>query len=89
MFTLLTGEDTGLDFQNKLNLTTEMNIFKYMYYYNGGGVGVADFNNDGLKTFFFTGNMVENELFLNEGNLKFKNVTNKSGIKKMVPGLMA
>ncbi len=82
MFTLLTGEDTGLDFQNKLNLTTEMNIFKYMYYYNGGGVGVADFNNDGLKDIFFTGNMVENELFLNEGNLKFKNVTNKSGIKK-------
>ena len=72
MFTLLTGEDTGLDFQNKLNLTTEMNIFKYMYYYNGGGVGVGDFNNDGLKDIFFTGNMVENELFLNEGNLKFK-----------------
>ncbi len=82
LFTLLTGDDTGIDFQNKLNLTTEMNIFKYMYYYNGGGVGVADFNNDGLKDIFFTGNMVENELYLNEGNLKFKNVTNKAGIKK-------
>lgn len=82
MFTLLTGDETGLDFDNKLDLTTQMNIFKYMYFYNGGGVGVADFNNDGLKDVFFTGNMVENELFLNEGNFKFKDVTNKAGIKK-------
>lgn len=82
MFTLLTGDQTGLDFDNKLDLTTQMNIFKYMYFYNGGGVGIADFNNDGKKDIFFTGNMVENEMFLNEGDFKFKDVTNKTGIKK-------
>ena len=82
MFTLLTGDQTGLDFENKLDLTTQMNIFKYMYFYNGGGVGIADFNNDGKKDIFFTGNMVENEMFINEGNFKFKDVTNKAGIKK-------
>ena len=40
------------------------------------------FNNDGKKDIFFTGNMVENEMFLNEGDFKFKDVTNKTGIKK-------
>ncbi|MBK8701570.1 MAG: VCBS repeat-containing protein [Saprospiraceae bacterium] len=82
MFDLLPGEETGLDFQNSLSLTTEMNIFKYMYFYNGGGVGVADFNNDGKQDLFFTGNMVANELYLNEGDFKFRNVTTQTGIKK-------
>lgn len=79
-FTLLSKSQTGLDFRNILNETENFNIFKYQYFYNGGGVAVADYNNDGLEDVFFTGNMVKNRLFLNEGDLSFRNITEESGV---------
>jgi hypothetical protein len=79
-FTLLSKSDTGLDFRNMLNETENFNIFKYQYFYNGGGVAVADYNNDGLEDIFFTGNMVKNRLFINDGNLSFSNITEESGV---------
>jgi hypothetical protein len=79
-FTLLESSDTGLKFRNKLKEDENFNIFKYQYYYNGGGVAIADFNNDGMQDVFFTGNMVKNRLFLNEGDLEFKDITETSGV---------
>ena len=75
VFQLHTAETTGLDFENALTPTAEMNIFHYMYFYNGGGVAVADFNKDNLPDLYFTGNQVPNKLFLNTGNLTFKDVS--------------
>ncbi len=80
LFTLLTADKTGLDFDNTLELTPEMNIFKYMYFYNGGGVASADFNNDGLMDVFFTGNIADSKMYLNKGNLKFEDITDKTGM---------
>ena len=74
-FELLGKEDTGLDFENILEQSESFNVFSYMYYFNGGGIAVGDFNQDGLEDLFFTSNMGSNKLFLNEGNLKFKDVT--------------
>ncbi len=79
-FILRESETTGIDFSNDLKLTLDLNIFNYMYYYNGGGVGSGDFNNDGLIDLFFTSNLEDNKMFLNEGGLKFKEVTAQTGI---------
>ena len=78
-FTVLDKEATGISFKNTLTETDTFNFFKYEYIYNGGGVAVGDINNDGLDDIYFTGNQVEDKLYLNEGNLKFKDIT-KSAI---------
>ncbi len=69
------SKQTGLTFSNNLSYTPEFNLFKYMYFYNGSGVGAGDFNNDGLTDLFFGSNQAQNKLFLNTGNLKFKDAT--------------
>ncbi|QTD38455.1 VCBS repeat-containing protein [Polaribacter batillariae] len=78
LFTVLDFEETGLNFNNKLEETTSMNGFYYEYFYNGAGVAVADFNNDGLQDIYFTSNLRTNKLYLNQGELKFKNVSVKA-----------
>jgi hypothetical protein len=75
LFETLTSDRTGLNFTNKLTPSPEMNMFKYMYYYNGGGVGAGDFNRDGLVDLFFSANQGDNKIFLNDGELKFRDVT--------------
>ena len=78
-FTLLSSNDTGVDFTNQLNEDNEINYFTYPYIYMGGGVSVGDINNDDLDDIFFTGNMSKNRLYLNKGNLKFEDITDSSG----------
>ena len=80
-FTKLSHKDTGIDFVNKLYETNTRNYFTYPYMYLGGGVATGDFNNDGLEDLFFTGNMVPNKLYLNEGDFKFKDISETAGIQ--------
>ncbi len=75
LFATLDSSHTHLNFINRLKPTPKFNLFSYMYYYNGAGVGAGDFNNDGLVDLFFTANQGENKLFLNKGSLKFEDVT--------------
>ncbi|MEJ1241506.1 VCBS repeat-containing protein [Chryseolinea sp. T2] len=80
LFVLHDADDTGIDFSNTVDESDSFNILTYDYIYNGGGVGVADFNNDGLQDLFFTGNQVPNRLYLNKGNFRFDDVTDKANV---------
>lgn len=79
-FSQLEAEYTGVDFTNFLKENDSINYFSYSYLYMGGGVAAGDINNDGLTDLFFTGNMVPNRLYLNKGDLKFEDITQKAGI---------
>jgi hypothetical protein len=80
LFDVLDSKATGIDFENKLTPTPQFNMFKYMYFYNGAGVGVGDFNNDGLIDVFFSSNQGDNKIYLNESGMKFKDVTKEAKI---------
>ena len=71
---------SGITFKNTLKETEALNYFNYSSIYFGGGVAVGDINNDGLIDVFFTGNQVENKLYLNKGNLQFEDITASSKI---------
>jgi hypothetical protein len=73
-------ENTGLDFENTVKETKDFNIFTYRNFYNGGGVGVGDINNDGLPDVYFTSNQNKNKLYLNKGNFEFEDITEKAGV---------
>jgi len=79
-FRRLPAGQTGLDFVNRLNESEAFNIIDYLYYYNGGGVAVGDINNDGLPDLYFTGNQTPNKLYLNQGNLRFTDITATAGV---------
>lgn len=85
-FELINGSESGLNFVNKVEQKIEFNFFDYMYFFNGAGVGAGDFNNDGLVDLIFTSNQGTNSIFLNQGGLKFKDVTEESNIGKYSDG---
>jgi len=80
MFTLLPSHSTNIDFNNKLVENEKINILTYEYFHNGGGVAIGDVNNDGLSDVYFTGNLVPNKLYLNQGNLTFKDITEQAKV---------
>ncbi len=82
LFVNHTPEETGVKFVNKLDYDEEFNCYTYRSFYNGGGVGVADVNNDGLPDLFFCGNMQPSRLYINKGNFQFEDVTEKAGLMR-------
>jgi hypothetical protein len=80
LFELKKSSYTNVDFTNTLNYTEELNPYTYRNFYNGGGVGIGDFNNDSLPDIFFTGNLVSNKLYINKGDFVFDDVTDEAGL---------
>ena len=85
LFQLLSADRTNIDFENRLEYDHDFNIYKYRNFYNGGGVGIGDVNNDGLMDIYFTGNMIPNRLYLNKGSnasgvFQFEDITEKAGV---------
>lgn len=80
LFNLLPSSRTGVNFKNMIFESDTLNILNEANIYNGSGVGIGDFNNDGLVDIYFSANMVANKLYLNKGSLKFADVTNAAGV---------
>ncbi len=81
LFTLQQNDQIGINFTNQLKDVKQTNVFTFRNYYNGGGVAIGDLNNDGLNDVFLISNQGENKLFINKGNWKFEDVTEKAKIK--------
>ena len=80
LFNELPPSKTGIYFNNKITESDTLNPMDETNIYNGGGIGVGDFNNDGLQDLYFAGNQVSNKLYLNKGDFKFRDVTKEAGV---------
>jgi enediyne biosynthesis protein E4 len=79
-FSLISAQQSGVDFVNQVDDLKDFNILNYRNFYNGGGVAIGDINNDGLEDLFFTSNQHANRLYLNKGNWLFEDITEQSGV---------
>src|SRR5881398_1521471 len=81
LFQLLTPGKTGVTFVNTITTSDSLNAQTDPYVYNGAGVAIGDIDNDGLPDLFFSGNMVSSRLYLNKGNLRFEDITERAGVR--------
>ena len=81
LFTLLSPQNTRVDFNNTLTEGLNTNVLMYEYFYNGAGVATSDLNGDGLPDIYFSGNMTDNKLYLNRGNMVFEDITGIAGVQ--------
>jgi enediyne biosynthesis protein E4 len=75
------ADKAGINFENTITESDSVNLLIHQYAYMGGGVGIGDFDNDGLQDVFFSGNQVSSKLFKNNGGLKFTDITEPAGVR--------
>lgn len=80
LFSTMPANVTGIDFANQIQYTEDYNPYTFRNFFNGGGVGLGDINNDGLVDVFFCANFESNRLYLNKGNFQFEDITRKAGL---------
>src|ERR1700752_3955907 len=80
LFQPVSSSHSGIRFNNKIVESDSLNPIDVTNIYNGGGVGIGDFNNDGLQDVYLAGNLVPSRLYINKGNLRFEDVTNTAGV---------
>ena len=80
LFEEISSTKSGIHFNNEIIENDSINPLDLTNIYNGGGVGIGDFNRDGLPDISFTGNTVSNKLYLNKGDFKFDDITSTAGV---------
>ena len=81
LFEKIASSQSGITFNNKITENDSLNPFDVVNIYNGGGIGIGDFNNDGMQDIYFGGNMVPGKLYLNKGNFQFEDITKEAGVE--------
>lgn len=79
LFKYIKASESNIYFSNNIIENDSINPTDCLNCFNGGGVGIGDFNNDGLSDIVFTGNQISSVLYLNRGNLKFEDVSGQAG----------
>jgi len=80
LFEEVSARESGIRFENTLSFDANFNIYTYRNFYNGGGVGIGDVNQDGLMDIYLTANMLPNRLYLNKGNFTFEDISGQAGV---------
>ena len=80
LFEKIDASYSGIQFSNDLKFTEEFNVYTYRNFYNGGGVGLGDINNDGLIDIYLNANQGKNRLYLNKGDFRFEDITDRAGV---------
>ncbi|HEY4209395.1 MAG TPA: VCBS repeat-containing protein [Puia sp.] len=83
LFEQISSSHSGVEFANTIVENDTLNPLNVVNVYNGGGVGIGDFNNDGLQDIYFTGNQAACKLYLNKGDFKFEDITDKAGVEDL------
>src|SRR5689334_8733623 len=83
LFEKISSSHSGITFNNKIVENDSINPLSVVNIYSGGGVGIGDFNNDGLQDIFLTGGMVPCKLYINKDHFRFEDVTSKAGVEGM------
>lgn len=78
MFSLIPASESGIFFKNNIVEKPQDFQLELAYLYNGGGVGISDFNQDGLQDLYFTSNQSGDKLYQNLGDFKFKDVSSNA-----------
>ena len=81
LFEKISSSHSGITFNNTITENDSLNPFDVVNLYNGGGIGIGDFNNDGLQDIYFGGNQVPGKLYLNKGDFKFEDITKTAGVE--------
>lgn len=84
LFEQISSSKSNITFSNSLkeNFEAGFNVLDFDFFYNGAGVGVGDFDNDGLEDIVFAANQGLNRIYKNLGNFEFEDRTESSGINK-------
>jgi hypothetical protein len=85
LFTRLPASYTGVRFRNDLAETGDVNVFTYRNFYNGGGVAIGDLTGDGRPEIVLTSNQGGARVYLNEGEMRFRDVTAQVGFGEPRP----
>lgn len=80
LFQLVPADQSNIEFNNRIVENDSINPFDVTNMYNGAGVAMGDFNNDGLTDIYFAGNQVPCRLYLNKGDLQFRDVTSTAKV---------
>lgn len=81
LFRKLSPAKTGISFNNEITESDSVNPIDLEFLYNGGGVAVGDFDNNGLPDLYFTASISPNAMYLNKGGLSFDDITETAGVK--------